>query len=71
MDIPGPTPLEGEGENSVDIEDVRNDVKTDLIMLNGELKALNSDFDLRAVLRPLLDDQGPHTFRECGIRCSA
>jgi hypothetical protein len=58
-DIAGPTPLVGESENSVDIEDVRIDVKTDLIMLNGELTDLNRKFDLTAVLRPLLDDQGP------------
>ncbi len=57
-DTSGPTQLEL-GENSVDIEDVRNETKTNLIMLNGALKRLDSDLDLWAVLRSLLDEQGP------------
>ena len=46
-------------ENSVDVEDVRDEMRTDLIMLNGALKQLNKDWDYSEVLRPLLTDQGP------------
>ena len=46
-------------ENSVDIEDVRNKLRTDSIMLNGALKKLYKDWDFSDVLRPLLTDQGP------------
>ena len=47
------------GEGSVDIEDVRDELRTELIMLNAELSELNKKWDFSAVLRPLLDDQGP------------
>ncbi len=46
-------------ENSVDIEDVRDELRTDLIMLNRALKKLDKDLELSDVLRPLLTDQGP------------
>jgi hypothetical protein len=48
-------------ENSVDVEDVRDEMRTDLIMLNGALKKLDKDWDFLEVLRPLLTDQGPAT----------
>ena len=44
-------------ENSVDVEDVRDEMRTDLIMLNGALKQLNKDWDYSEVLRPLLTDE--------------
>ena len=46
-------------ENSVDVEDVRDEMRTDLIMLNRALKQLNKDWDYSEVLRPLLTDQRP------------
>ncbi len=45
-------------QTSVDIEDVRDGLRTDLIMLNGALKKLDKDWDFSDVLRPLLTDQG-------------
>ena len=40
-------------ENSVDVEDVRDEMRTDLIMLNGALKQLNKDWDHSEVLPEL------------------
>ncbi len=36
-------------ENSVDVEDVRDEMRTDMIMLNGALKQLNKDWDYSEV----------------------
>ena len=46
-------------DETVDIEDVRDELRTILIMLNGALKKLDKDWDFSAVLRPLLEDTGP------------
>jgi hypothetical protein len=47
------------GEDSVDIEDARNELRMELIVLNADLSELNKKWDFSAVLRPLLEDQGP------------
>ena len=47
------------GEGSVDIEEVRDELRTELIMLNVNLKRLDNGLDFSDVLRPLLTDQGP------------
>ncbi len=44
-------------ENSVDLEDVRDELRTELIMMNRTLKDLNKNWDFSDVLRPLLTDQ--------------
>ena len=46
-------------ENSVDPDDLVNELKTDLVLLNGTLKKLDPDVDLWEVLRPLLAETGP------------
>jgi hypothetical protein len=46
-------------DNSVDQKDVVDEVKTDLIVLNGELKQLNPNMDFSDFLRPLLAETGP------------
>ncbi len=46
-------------DNSVDPEDVLDELKTDLNVLNGDLKQLNPDMDFSDVLRPLLSETGP------------
>ena len=48
-----------DNDRSVDPDEVRDDLRIELITLNAELKQLNKDWDFSAVLRPLLDDQGP------------
>jgi hypothetical protein len=47
-----------EDEKSIDPEDVRDELKTESIMLNGALKDLNKNYDFWEVVRPLLADQG-------------
>ncbi len=39
-------------DNSIDPEDVRDDLRTELVMLNGALKQLNPDLDFSDTLRP-------------------
>ena len=48
-------------ENSVGVEDVRDGLRTDLVMFNGALKPenLNQNWGFLDILRPLLTDQGP------------
>jgi hypothetical protein len=46
-------------DTSVDPEDVVNELKTELIVLNGALKKLDPDVDFSDVLRPLLAETGP------------
>ncbi len=43
----------------VDPDDMRDELKTNLIVLNGELMQLNPEIDFSDVLRPLLADTGP------------
>jgi hypothetical protein len=45
-------------DNSVDPEDVVDELKTDMIVLNGELKQLNPNMDFSDFLRPLLAETG-------------
>ena len=47
------------GDNSTELYDVRNELRMELIVLNGYLKKLDKDYDFSAVLRPLLEDTGP------------
>ncbi len=46
-------------DNSIDQEDVRDELKTELVILNGALQTLDPDMDFSEVLRPLLADTGP------------
>ncbi len=46
-------------DTSVDPDDQVNELKTELIVLNGELKQLNPNMDFSEVLRPLLAETGP------------
>ena len=46
-------------DNSIDPEDVRDELRTELLMLNAALKELNPNLDLSDALRPLLVDTGP------------
>ena len=46
-------------DTSVDPDDLVNELKTDLVLLNGTLKKLDPDVDLWEVLRPLLAETGP------------
>ena len=46
-------------DNSIDPEDVRDELRTDLLMLNAALKKLDPTLDLSDALRPLLADTGP------------
>ncbi len=44
---------------SIDPEDVRDKLRTELVLLNGALKQLNPDLDISDALSPLLADTGP------------
>jgi hypothetical protein len=46
-------------DNSSDKEDLREDYKNKLIMLNATLKKLDKDMDFSEFIRPLLADTGP------------
>ncbi len=46
-------------DDSIDPEDVRDELRTNLLLVNGDLKQLNPDLDLSDALRPLLADTGP------------
>ena len=52
------TPLTKD-ESSVHEEDVRDEMRTELIMLNAALTELNKKWDFSDVFRSLLTDQGP------------
>ncbi len=43
-------------DDSIDPEDVRDELRTELLLLNGALKQLNPDLDLLDAVRPLLAD---------------
>jgi hypothetical protein len=45
--------------NSTDPDDVREELKIELIVLNGALKDLNKNWDFMDIIRPLTTDQGP------------
>ena len=47
-------PLEG-----LDQDDVREELKMELALLNAALKDLNPHLDLADIIKPLLSDQGP------------
>ena len=46
-------------DTSTDPEDIRDELRTELLLLNTELKQINPDFDFSDALRPLLADTGP------------
>ena len=46
-------------DTSNDPEDVRDELKTELVLLIGELKRISPDIDFSDALRPLLADRGP------------
>jgi hypothetical protein len=46
-------------DNSSDIDDLREEYKNELIMLNATLKKLDKDMDFSDIIRPLLADTGP------------
>ncbi len=47
------------GDNSSDLEDLREDYKNELITLNASLKKLDRDMDFSDILKPLLAETGP------------
>ncbi len=47
------------GDNSSDLEDLREDYKNELIALHATLKKLDRDMDFSAILSPLLAETGP------------
>ncbi len=47
------------GDNSSDLEDLREDYKSKLIALHATLKKLDRDMDFSAILNPLLAETGP------------
>ncbi len=49
--------MEQFGDNSSDLDDLREEYKNELIMLHATLKNLDKDFS--AILNPLLADTGP------------
>ena len=56
------TPLKLLGDDydkSIDPEDVREDLKTELLTLHMALKDLNKNWDFSAVILPLIAEQGP------------
>ncbi len=46
-------------ENSIDPDDVRDELKFELVMLNGALKKLDKDWDFSDIIRQLSSDPGP------------
>jgi hypothetical protein len=46
-------------EKSSDLEDLREDYKTELITLHAALKKVDRDLDFSAILNQLLADIGP------------
>ena len=46
-------------DNSVDAEDVRDELKNDLVLLTADLKRLNPDLDYSGIINPLLAAGGP------------
>ena len=46
-------------DTSVDAEDIRDELRTELVRLNGQLKKIDPDLDFSDALRPLLADTGP------------
>ena len=46
-------------DTSTDPEDIRDELRSELLLLNAELKQINPDFDFSDALRPLLADTGP------------
>jgi hypothetical protein len=46
-------------DTSVDPDDLVNELKTEWIVLNGELKQLNPNMDFSELLRPWLAETGP------------
>ena len=46
-------------DTSTDPEDIRDELKAELVRLNGELKAINPDFAFSGIINPLLADAGP------------
>ncbi len=47
------------GDNSSDLEDLREDYKNQLIMLHATLKKLERDLDFSDILKPLLAETRP------------
>ena len=46
-------------DNSVDAEDVRDELKNDLVLLTADLKRLNPNLDYSGIINPLLAAGGP------------
>jgi hypothetical protein len=47
------------GDNSSDLEDLREEYKNEVIMLHATLKKLDRDLDFSDILKPLLVETGP------------
>ena len=46
-------------DKSIDPEDIREDLKTELLAVHVALKKLDKDIDFSDVIRPLIAEQGP------------
>ena len=46
-------------DDSLDQDDVKEDLKMELVLLNATLEDLNPNWDFAPIINPLLSDQGP------------
>ena len=46
-------------DDSLDQDDVKEELKMELVLLNATLKDLNPNWDFAPIINPLLSDQGP------------
>ena len=46
-------------DKSIDPEDIREDLKTELLTVHAALKQLNKDIDYSGIINPLIAEQGP------------
>ena len=46
-------------DKSIDPEDIREDLKTELLAVHVALKKLDKDIDFSAIINPLIAEQGP------------
>ncbi len=46
-------------KNSIDLDDVRDELKFEWVVLNGALKELNKSWDFSDIIRQLSSDPGP------------
>jgi hypothetical protein len=47
------------GDNSTDVEALRDELKFKMVVLHSEVMALDKTWDFSGIIKPLMDDQGP------------